>query len=92
MSGTSYERQHPRGAHMAKWLLVCPHCSHKFAHMKINDATVQEAYRISYGTDAKPDLGEAKLTCPYCQMESLYRRFHLVCEDDSDQPAKGKGA
>jgi hypothetical protein len=25
-------------------------------------------------------------------MEFLYGRFHLICEDEGDQPAKGKGA
>jgi hypothetical protein len=75
---------------MSQWLLICPHCDHRFGHVKITDAAVQEAYRDSHGTDAKPDLGEKKLTCPYCQMESLYGRFHLICELDSDK-AKGKG-
>jgi hypothetical protein len=32
------------------------------------------------------------LTCPYCQMESLYARFHLIHEDDADETAKGEGA
>jgi DNA-directed RNA polymerase subunit RPC12/RpoP len=77
---------------MAKWLLICPHCNHKFPHAKINDAAVAEAYRDSFGTDARPTLPEKRLKCPYCEMESLYRRFHLVCEDDPDQTAKGKGA
>jgi hypothetical protein len=77
---------------MAKWLLVCPCCNHKFAHIKINDAVVAEAYLDSFGTDPKPDLGEKKLSCPYCKMESLYSRFHLICEDDSDETATGKGA
>ena len=39
---------------MAKWSLVCPRCNHKFTHIKINEAVVAEAYRDSYGTDAKP--------------------------------------
>jgi uncharacterized protein YbaR (Trm112 family) len=77
---------------MAKWLLVCPHCNQKFAHIKINEAAVAEAYRDSYGTDPKPDLGEKNLTCPHCEMESLYGRFHLIREDDPDESAKGKGA
>jgi hypothetical protein len=77
---------------MTKWLLVCPHCDHKFAHVKINDAAVTKAYLESFGTDPKPDVGERMLACPYCGMESLYRRFHLICEDDSDKDAKGKGA
>jgi hypothetical protein len=77
---------------MARWLLICPHCNHKFSHSKINEATVAKAYRDSYGTDAKPELAEKKLTCPYCEMESLYRRFHLIREDDPDATAKGKGA
>jgi hypothetical protein len=79
------------GAYMARWLLVCPHCNHKFAHVKINGAAVAEAYRDSYGTDPKPNLGEANLRCPHCEMEPLYARFHLVCEDDRDESAKGKG-
>jgi uncharacterized C2H2 Zn-finger protein len=77
---------------MGKWLLVCPHCNHKFAHTKIDEKAVEEAYRDSFGTDAKPDLGEKMLTCPYCQMESLYARFHLIHEDDADETAKGEGA
>ena len=77
---------------MTKWLLVCPRCDHKFAHVKINDAAVTKAYLESFGIDSKPDLGERMLACPYCEMESLYRRFHLICEDDSDKDAKGKGA
>jgi hypothetical protein len=32
------------------------------------------------------------LTCPHCQMESLYARFHLIYEDDADETAKGEGA
>jgi uncharacterized C2H2 Zn-finger protein len=80
------------GTHMTKWLLVCPRCDHKFAHVKINDAAVTKAYLESFGVDSKPDLGERMLACPYCEMESLYRRFHLICEDDSDKDAKGKGA
>jgi uncharacterized Zn ribbon protein len=77
---------------MAKWLLVCPHCIQKFAHVKINEAAVEQAYRDSYGTDPKPDLGETKVTCPHCEMESLYRRFHLICEDETDESAKAKDA
>jgi DNA-directed RNA polymerase subunit RPC12/RpoP len=77
---------------MAKWLLVCPHCNHKFAHSKINEKAVEEAYRDSFGTDAKPDLGEKKLTCPYCETKSLYSRFHLICEVGPDETAKGEGA
>jgi hypothetical protein len=53
---------------------------------------VTKAYLESRGTDPKPDIGERMLACPYCGMESLYRRFHLTCEDDSDKDAKGKGA
>jgi DNA-directed RNA polymerase subunit RPC12/RpoP len=67
---------------MAKWLLVCPHCNHKFTHNKINGDAVQKGFRDSYGTDPKPDLGEANLRCPHCRMESLYARFHLIREDD----------
>jgi len=78
--------------HTTKWLLVCPHCDHKFAHIKINDAAVARAFRDSFGTDPKPDLEETKLGCPYCGMESLYRRFRLICEDDSNETATGKGA
>jgi DNA-directed RNA polymerase subunit RPC12/RpoP len=77
---------------MAKWSLVCPRCNHKFTHIKINEAVVAEAYRDSYGTDAKPELPEKQLTCPYCQMESLYGRFHLIYEEDRDETAKDKGA
>jgi len=77
---------------LTKWLLVCPNCDHKFAHIKINDAAVAEAFRDSFGTDPKPGLGEINLACPYCGMESLYRRFRLICEDDSDETATGKGA
>ena len=77
---------------MTRWLLICPRCDHKFAHVKINDATVAEAYGNSFGTDPRPDLEEQKLACPYCEMESLYRRFHLICEDDSDKNATGKSA
>jgi hypothetical protein len=77
---------------MTRWLLVCPNCDQKFAHTKINDAAVAEAFRYSFGTDPKPDLGEMKLACPYCWIESLYRRFRLVSEDDSDETATGKGA
>ena len=53
---------------------------------------VAEAFRDSYGTDAKPEVPEKKLTCPYCQMESLYGRFHLIYEEDRDETAKDKGA
>jgi DNA-directed RNA polymerase subunit RPC12/RpoP len=77
---------------MAKWLLVCPRCNHKFAHSKINEKAVEEAYRDSFGTDAKPDLPDKRLTCPYCEMKSLYSRFHLICEVDPDETAKGEGA
>lgn len=77
---------------MAKWSLVCPHCNHKFVHTMIDDKAVEEAYRHSYGADAKPNIPEKSLTCPFCQMESLYGRFHLIFEDEGDQPAKGKGA
>jgi hypothetical protein len=77
---------------MAKWLLKCPHCNHKFDHVRINDTTVQKAYVASSGADAKPDLGEKKLPCPFCQRESPYGRFHLICEDDPDEAAKGKSA
>jgi hypothetical protein len=80
------------GYSMVKWLLVCPHCDHKFAHTQINDKAVEEAYLHSYGADAKPNISEKRLTCPFCQMEFLYGRFHLICEDDSDQRAKGKDA
>jgi uncharacterized protein YbaR (Trm112 family) len=79
------------GAHMARWLLVCPHCNHKFAHIKINEHAVAIAYSDSQGTDPKPDLGEAKLSCPHCEMESLYSRFRLICKNDPDESAKGKG-
>jgi uncharacterized C2H2 Zn-finger protein len=77
---------------MAIWLLVCPHCDHKFPHVKINGDAVQEAFPDSYGTDPKPDLGEPHLRCPHCRMESLYARFHLICENDRGEAAKGKGA
>jgi uncharacterized protein YbaR (Trm112 family) len=77
---------------MTKWLLVCPRCNHKLTHIKINEAAVAKAFRDSYGIDAKPEVPEKKLTCPYCQMESLYGRFHLVCEEDPDETAKSKGA
>jgi uncharacterized protein YbaR (Trm112 family) len=77
---------------MTKWLLVCPHCNHQFAHVKITDRAVSKAYVDSLGTDPKPDLEERKLTCPHCEMESMYARFHLICEDDSGETGTGKGA
>jgi uncharacterized Zn finger protein (UPF0148 family) len=77
---------------MTKWFLICPRCDHKFPHAKIDDKAVEEAYRDSFGADAKPNIPEKRLTCPFCQMEFPYGRFHLVCEDDSGRPAKGKGA
>lgn len=77
---------------MAKWLLVCPRCNHKFVHAKIDEKAVEEAYRHSYGADPKPNIPEKSLTCPFCQGEFLYGRFHLICEDEGNEPAKGKGA
>jgi hypothetical protein len=77
---------------MARWLLVCPHCNRKFPHVKINGDTVQKAFHDSYGTDPKPDLGEAHLRCPHCRMVSKYASFHLSCENDPGDAAKRKGA
>jgi uncharacterized C2H2 Zn-finger protein len=80
------------GDYMARWLLVCPHCNRKFPHVKINGDTVQKAFHDSYGTDPKPDLGEAHLRCPHCRMVSKYASFHLSCENDPGEAAKRKGA
>jgi hypothetical protein len=75
---------------MAQWLLVCPHCDHKLAHIKINGDAVHKAFVDSYGTDPKPDIGEATVRCPHCRMESSYTRFQLACENNPDESAKGE--
>jgi hypothetical protein len=73
-------------------VIALPPCNHTFTHIKINGDAVQKAFRDSYGTDPRPDLGETHLRCPHCRMESLYARFQLICEDAPGESAKMKGA
>jgi hypothetical protein len=72
---------------MAQWLLACPHCNHKFARPEIGDEANREVYRDSYEPMARPNLAVEKLACPHCQMESRYRRFHVLYTDE--KPTEG---
>jgi hypothetical protein len=72
---------------MARWLLVCPHCNHRFAHPKIDDEAIREVYRDSCEPMTKPNFAVEKLACPHCQVESRCRRFHLLYTDE--QPTEG---
>jgi hypothetical protein len=76
---------------MSQWVLVCPRCKEKFAHRQIDDKSVEEAFRTSFGLVARPQLPVDILTCPSCNARSWYHQFDLIYSDDPDKGAKGEG-
>jgi hypothetical protein len=63
---------------MARWMLVCPHCYHRFEYSKVDPRIVEQARRDPFKAVPKPRLmnGETK-KCPGCGKASLYRGFDL---------------
>jgi uncharacterized Zn ribbon protein len=68
---------------MARWMLVCSHCSHQFEYSKVDPNVAEQALRDPFHIVLKPKFtnGETQ-KCPSCGKESLYRNFELLyCED-----------
>ena len=69
---------------MARWMLVCPRCYHRFEYKIVDPDVVVQALRDPFTVIPKPTFksgGETK-TCPSCGMESLYRSFDLIYSGD----------
>ena len=68
---------------MARWMLVCPHCFHRFEYSKVDPRIVEQARRDPFKVVPKPRLtdGETK-KCPGCGKESVYRGFDLIYSGD----------
>ena len=68
---------------MARWMLVCPHCSHRFEYHKVDPAIAEQALRDPFHVVPKPKLtnGERK-RCTGCSKDSLFRSFDLICSGD----------
>ena len=64
---------------MARWMLVCPRCFHRFEYSNIDPDLVEQAQREPFMVVPKPRLanGETR-NCPGCGMGSLYRGFDLI--------------
>jgi hypothetical protein len=64
---------------MARWMLVCPHCSHRFEYSKVAPDIVEQAFRDPFRIVPKLKFtnGETK-KCPGCSKESLYHAFELL--------------
>jgi len=68
---------------MAKWMLICPHCSHRFEHSKVDSDAVEQARLDPFRIVPKPKFtnGETK-KCPSCGKDSVYRAFELIYYGD----------
>jgi hypothetical protein len=68
---------------MARWMLVCPHCYHRFEYCKVDPDLVEKAEHDPFKIVPKPKFtnGETK-KCPGCSKESLYRSFELMYSGD----------
>jgi hypothetical protein len=68
---------------MARWMLVCPHCSHRFEHSKVDSDIVEQGLRDPFKIVPKPKFtnGETK-RCPGCGKDSLYRAYELIYYGD----------
>jgi DNA-directed RNA polymerase subunit RPC12/RpoP len=68
---------------VAKWMLICPHCSHRFAHSNVDPAMVELAGRDPFKIVPKPKFTNGEtMKCPSCSKESLFRAFELIYSGD----------
>ena len=68
---------------MAKWMLICPHCSHRFPHSNVDPATAEQAQHDPFKILPKPKLANGEtMKCPGCSKESVFRAFELIYSGD----------
>jgi hypothetical protein len=68
---------------MARWMLVCPHCYHRFEYSKVDPDVLKEARLDPFRVVPKPTLTDGKtMKCPGCGKDSLYRAFDLIYSGD----------
>jgi hypothetical protein len=68
---------------MPRWMLVCPHCFHRFEHSKVDPAIGEQARRDPLKIVLKPKFTNGEtMKCPGCSKESLFRAFDLIYSGD----------
>jgi len=45
---------------MAKWMLICPHCSHRFPHSNVDPATAEQAQHDPFKILPKPKFANGE--------------------------------